>query len=131
MFNFSLILCLDVFQHLHIHWEADPLRVVNFRVREFQEVICSDIETIASPIALGVYPNPFHIFLQIELPGLHSGPTDVRIFDATGKMVWQQAVQLFQVKQQIVISVEKLEAGSSIISLSNPDIHLNQTIIKL
>jgi hypothetical protein len=80
---------------------------------------------------LSVFPNPFYNILQLELPGSHSGPADVRIFDVTGKVVWQQTVQLLPNEQQLTLSVDNLGTGSYIISLSNAEVHLTQTIVKL
>jgi hypothetical protein len=117
--------------HLIHYTYTDSAGCTNMASDTLEVEICTSVDDLVGQSAFNAYPNPFHNILQLELPGSHSGPADVRIFDVTGKVVWQQTVQLLPNEQQLTLSVDNLGTGSYIISLSNAEVHLTQTIVKL
>lgn len=92
--------------------------------------ICTSINDTSTDLNWNTFPNPFHNILHIELPELHSGPVDVRIFDTKGKQVWQTTRTLLNGEQIVSFSLDHLSAGNYIVSLRHDDFLIRQHIVK-
>ncbi|MGV3638302.1 MAG: PKD domain-containing protein [Flavobacteriales bacterium] len=88
---------------------GDGSRSSGFRVQVRPGEAPTNVEEVAVPEELQVWPNPVVDRLRIALPGDHSGAADVMILDMGGRIVWNERLVVNGDRSEI--AVENLRPG--------------------
>ena len=69
--------------------------------------------TYASMLSLSLTPNPATTQVQISIEGVDESGGELTVFDAMGRMVWQQSVAppAMNAQQLITVDVSNLASG--------------------
>ncbi len=106
---------------------TESAMVVDY-VRVFQRNAKTGIEN-SSERSFFCSPNPFHSSLTISLPAASAGDCVIRLFDTTGRIVFQEVTQHVQNNTPIT-GLESLQPGVYILQVTTNGVPYSQTLLK-
>lgn len=98
-----------------------------------EEVIVSAVEDVAQLdcVDVTVYPNPFADKVTLRLTPGCSGELRISLYDALGKMIQYQTVDLTSGQQHSIQLGEDIPAGSYLLHLENGGKSIQRSIVKI
>ena len=81
-------------------------------------------------LKLSVSPNPFSSILSLNIMTQFSGIHDIRLMDASGRIVFQTNKDLPEGEQGIQLDLESLYSGIYFLQLNNQNTSVTQKIVK-
>ena len=81
--------------------------------------IISSIRDVPLNQDLAIYPNPAQNMIQIELPKTNFEPSNIRIFDSLGKVVYEDEKQ--NLNEVIELNINELTKGAYILNIQTKE----------
>ena len=78
-----------------------------------------------------IFPNPVQEVLNLKIASRYAGAFDLQILNAQGKRVQAEQINLIEGQNATSISVNDLPAGLYLISLSNDQNVITQSMLKM
>ncbi len=109
---------------------ADSLGCSDSAQADIEVVICTGIDDANSNVSAVLFPNPVNNLLQINLESKISSQSEIFIFDASGKVVFQQTISIVSGQQMLTFPVENLSAGNYVFSMIHEEFRIQKEFVK-
>lgn len=94
--------------------------------QDISQDITEEMASIMSEPAISMYPNPTNNLLNIEIRGEQDQSSLVRVFDMTGKMIMDLAVEEYRTA---VLSLDHLPNGTYVVQVLNNEVSKTERIL--